>query len=403
LVPLRGFSPSVLNSLRTHCEVLSVPKGTRIQSKGKPQTSLLFLIDGEMLLREADGEILEIHAHTARAHFPLIAEGRSTTEGACAKDSALLRIPLTALKMARGMAQIEMQAQAALSMVEKSPEEQLEQRIHEDFDHAISAGTLQLPGMPEVAARISNHIDSPTSTSTSIARIIQMDPSITARLIQVSNSVAYGSQTRIKTCKDAVTRLGRNATRELVTGFVLKGLFRSRSAEIKKRMAELWSHSIHVAALCHVLAKRSPGFEPARAMLIGLVHDIGIIPLLTHAHRYEGLLDDSALLERMIQRLRGSLGVLTLNGWGFSEEFTAAAQEAEDWLRDTNPQPDYTDLLIVAQLHAYLGTPRMAQLPRIDEVPAFNKLALGALSPKMSLVLIDEAQQEIDEVRLLLS
>jgi HD-like signal output (HDOD) protein len=138
-------------------------------------------------------------------------------------------------------------------------------------------------------------------------------------------------------------------------------------------------------------------------MLIGLVHDIGIIPLLTHAHRYEGLLDDSALLERMIQRLRGSLGVLTLNGWGFSEEFTAAAQEAEDWLRDTNPQPDYTDLLIVAQLHAYLGTPRMAQLPRIDEVPAFNKLALGALSPKMSLVLIDEAQQEIDEVRLLLS
>jgi hypothetical protein len=44
----------------------------------------------------------------------------------------------------------------------------------------------------------------------------------------------------------------------------------------------------------------------------------------------------------------------------------------------------------------------MAELPRIDEAPAFTKLALGTLSPRMSLVLLDEAEQEISEVRMLL-
>jgi hypothetical protein len=39
----------------------------------------------------------------------------------------------------------------------------------------------------------------------------------------------------------------------------------------------------------------------------------------------------------------------------------------------------------------------------MDEVPAFDKLALGQLSPRMSLAVIDEAKQEIDELRSMIS
>ncbi len=299
--------------------------------------------------------------------------------------------------LAEQKALAEQQAEA-----KKTDRERLEDRITEDFRAAVEGGRMQLPGLPEVAARISSHIDSPRATSTSIARIVQTDPAVTARLIQVSNSVAYGARTPVKTGKDAVTRLGRTATRELVTSFVLKGLFRTRAKEVKLRMRELWKHSTEVAALCHVLAKRSPGLEPERAMLIGLVHDIGVIPILSHAHRYAGLAEDPALLDQVIADLRGELGRLTMRGWGFGDEFVDAAVHAEDWQRDAAPEPDYTDLVIIAQLHAYLRTPRMQELPRIDQVPAFAKLALGELSPRMSLAIVDEAQQEIEEVQLLL-
>jgi HD-like signal output (HDOD) protein len=402
LVPLRELSDDYLELLGRHTDVVRAPKGARVRQRGRAQTALLFLLQGTIRMEDADGETQEISSGTTRARFPLVPEGRNDSDGLCLRPCELLRLPLKNLGKVRRMARAEAEALAEQPQPEKTPEQLLEERILEDFRAAIDAGRLQLPGMPEVAARISAHIDSLQATSASIARIVQTDPAITARLIQVANSAFYAPRTPVRTCRDAVTRLGRDATRELVTSFVLRGLFRTRSPGIKSRMQALWRHSTQVAALSHVLARRCPGFEPARAMLVGLVHDIGTIPLLTYAHRYEGLVEDPVLLDRVVNDLRGEVGALTLTGWDFAEEFVIAAREAEDWARDPGPEPDYTDLLIVAQLHAYLGTPRMAELPRIDEVPAFRKLALGTLSPRMSLVLLDEAEQEIEEVRLML-
>lgn len=364
---------------------------------------LLFLLDGKVRLEDSYGEVQDVAGGTTRAHFPLVPEGRNDRDGLCVQNCELLCLPLDVLDKARRNAQEEAQTQANVLSPEKTSEQLLEEKILGDFLQIIESDRLQLPSMPELAARISSHIDSPCATSASIARIIQADPVITARLIQVANSVAYAPRMPVRTCSDAITRLGHETTRELVTSFVLRGLFRSRSPTIKTRMQVLWRHSTQVAALSHVLARYCPGFEPARVMLIGLVHDIGAIPLLTHAHHYEGLVNDAEMLDRILNHLRGKVGALILGNWGFAEEIVTAARDAEEWTRDPAPEPDYTDLLVVAQLHAFLGTSRMGELPRIDELPAFKKLAPGTLSPRMSLVLLDEAEREIEELRLLLS
>jgi hypothetical protein len=54
-------------------------------------------------------------------------------------------------------------------------------------------------------------------------------------------------------------------------------------------------------------------------------------------------------------------------------------------------------------LPSFVGTPKMHKVPRIDQVTAYHKLPLGELSPHMSLVLLDEAGQDIEEVRELLA
>ncbi len=402
LVPLRSLSDELLELLLNHSDVLQVPRKSQIRQKAERQTQLLFLIGGDMQVTDQFGETQALSGNSARANFPLAPEGRPELEGVCTSRCEILRLPINALRQARDIAAAEAAAAAANPPKEKSDEALLEEKICEDFRNALEQNRLELPGMPEVAARIATHIETPNATSGSIARIVQNDPSITARLIQVSNSVALAARTPVRTCKDAITRLGRNNTRELVTSFVLKGLFRARSANIKRRMQALWRHSTQVAALCHVLARHCPGFEPARALLVGLVHDIGVIPLLTHAHRYPQLMESEEQFERTIRRLRGEVGAMTLTKWGFDEEIVTAVREAEDWNRDHSEEADYTDILIIAQLHAYLGTSEMSDLPRIDEVPAFEKLALGTLSPRMSLVILDEAKQEIDQMRRLL-
>ena len=76
---------------------------------------------------------------------------------------------------------------------------------------------------------------------------------------------------------------------------------------------------------------------------------------------------------------------------------------AEDWMYDDSSSPRYVDLVIVAQLHAYIGSDKMECLPRLDTVPAFHKLALGQLTPRHSLAILENAKESIQALQALLS
>ncbi len=399
-VMVSGPPDTPLHVICGHSDVLHLPRGSRIvQKEAQRKSHLMFVLRGDITVQEPDGSTQQVRGDTIRSHFPLIPESTPSAECLCRDPSDLMRIPLDILRRMQELSQRAPPTKSAITIEEN----RLEDRIYLDFHLLLKKGKVDLPGMPDVAVRIARHMDDPDSTSDSIARIIQMDPSITARLIKIANSPAFGGRAQIETCRDAVTRLGRDTTRDLVTSFVLRSVFRTHSGQIRKRMHELWLHSTHVAALCHALAKRTQGFEPAQALLIGLVHDIGVIPILTNAHRYEGLVGNDNAMERIIQRLRGDFSSMTLRNWGFGNEFVEAALEAENWFRNKQPEPDYTDILIMAQIHSWVGTPEMVKLPRIDEAPAFRKLALGGLSPRLSLLVLDEAQKEIDQVRQMIA
>jgi HD-like signal output (HDOD) protein len=394
---LRRLPDASLDELRRHSEVIQLPANSRIVHKDTRRSHLMFVLEGQWTVEDSNGATQHIQGGTTRSHFPLIpleVAGARCTSGT---PSEILRVPLNLL------GRLQQSATNPGPQLSEHDEGGLEDRIYKDFHQGLKKGEIKLPAMPDVAVRIARHIDNPESTSDSIARIVQMDPSVTARLIQVANSPAFGGRARIETARDAVTRLGRQTTRNLITSFVLRGVFRSRSPLVKQKMQELWAHSTQVAAICHALAKRSPGFEPSQALLIGLVHDIGVIPILTQAHLYEGLEENPDLLERVIQRLRGDISAVTLRNWGFGADFVNCALEAEDWFRNKQPEVDYGDILIMAQLHAFIGSEKMADKPRIDEVPAFRKLALGDLSPRMSLLVLDEAKREIEGLRVIIA
>lgn len=272
----------------------------------------------------------------------------------------------------------------------------------QDFYHALKHGQCNLPTLPDLARRISLAIDDPATASEDIARVIQFDPSLAARVMGVVNSAAYNSGLPIENLSQAVSRLGREHIRNLAFSFLVKAIFRTDSALLRERMRALWAHSCEVAAIAAVLARHTPGLDPERAMLAGLVHDIGVVPVLDTARAHPALFEDPDNLERVIDALRGEIGAQTMRHWGFDPDFVDIAARAEDWLRPGYAIPDYLDVVLLAQLHAYIGTPRMARLPRIDQVPAYRKLAGGQLTPQGSMTLVAEAQREIAELRQLL-
>jgi HD-like signal output (HDOD) protein len=199
-----------------------------------------------------------------------------------------------------------------------------------------------------------------------------------------------------------VIRLGTNTTHNLVLTFALRELFLTDSPLLKTYMQQLWEHSIKISALCYVLAKMIGGFEPEHALLAGLLHDIGEVAILNYATRFSEVLSEQATLNQVIKELRSDIGSSILSNWGFMDDLVTAAAEAEHWHREHPGSADYADLVIIAQLHSYIGSAKMREHPPLNEVPAFNKLDIGELTPKMSLKILDRAEEKIQRAEALL-
>jgi HD-like signal output (HDOD) protein len=72
--------------------------------------------------------------------------------------------------------------------------------------------------LPEVALRISGMADDPTTSSADIGREISKDAALTARLLRVANSPAFGQHGKIATISRAITVLGVRQVRDLTVG-----------------------------------------------------------------------------------------------------------------------------------------------------------------------------------------
>lgn len=226
---------------------------------------------------------------------------------------------------------------------------QLANRFIEDLEH----DRLILPSLPEVAMRVAKVLDNGVSDANAIAEVIQTDPAITAKLIKAANSAMYGRCLPVETCAAAVVRLGSALTHKLVLSLSMRELFTTESPLLQTRMRALWKHSTEVAALCYVLARRDRRFNPEQAMLVGLLHDIGIVAVLNYIDKFPVEVTQPEIIDDAIKSLRARTSCMILEKWRFPSEFTVAAFEAEDWMRDTGGIPDYCDLVIAAQLQVF--------------------------------------------------
>ena len=398
LHPLGNLLADDLDDLVKHTLVETLPAGSVLYAQGATDPHTIYLLTGTVELRDRGGQTSQIEGGSASARRALSFQKPRNATATALSDVALIRIEDKLLELminTSGLAQAAKPKALDANLIE----ERLFGRLYQDY----MEDNLIVPSMPDIALRVRNAIDDQDKDVEDIAKIVQADPALTARLVQVANSPLYRGQAQINSCRNAVTRIGLKQTRNLVFSFALKQLFRSNAAPLRQRMIQLWQHSTSVAAIAAVLAKRTPGFEVDRGLLAGLIHDIGVLPIMAYAERYPQLVSDTKVFDDIVARLRGQIGALVLRRWEFDEELISVALEAECWDREADPdKADYVDLVVMAQMHGYIGTPRMTDLPAIDSVPAFSKLALGKLSPRMSVQILEDAREDIAAVEKLL-
>lgn len=396
-IPLVDLDRDALNMLSRTLSVEHAPPNHQLIELGSVDHWTLYLMEGKLSLTASDGDTHTIEAHTEAARLPI-------SQLKPRIYSVRTLSPVQYLRIGDGV--IENLLKQDHRIIAEAPESDgtdlNKSGLFFDICEDLNTDRLPLPNLPEVAIKIRKTVESDQSNATRIAKIVQSNPAIAAKLIKVANSPLYRRNSRFNTCAQAIVRIGTEATLQLVLSLTLYELFNTKSRELRQRMSELWKHSTHVAAISFVLARMTPGFDPEHALLAGLLHDIGLVPIITYAENYPQVTKDPARLNQVIEDLRGQVGSLILRKWDFSEDLVVTAAESQDWFRDPAPEPDYCDLVLIAQLHSYVGTARMQSLPRIDELPAFGKLALGKLNPDLSLKVLDEAQDRIAAARQLL-
>ncbi|PPD31620.1 MAG: histidine kinase [Methylomonas sp.] len=152
-----------------------------------------------------------------------------------------------------------------------------------DMREAIS-GIRALPPLPGSAVRIIDLISDPKADVDKLAKIIEMDPLLTAQIIRWSTSSLYGYRGKITCVRDAIVRvLGFNFVLDLALGLaVLAPLRAPKFGVIGTRM--FWTHALASTRLMKKLAQKLPdelGIKDHDVFLAALLHNVGF-PLLGH-------------------------------------------------------------------------------------------------------------------------
>src|SRR5680860_1455413 len=371
--PLNRLTDDQLVLLASRAERRSHGPGQRVLERGVRDGLDYFLVAGKVELESVDGRKTVIEAETEKALNPIARLQPRMYEVTAVKSCEFLVVEqdvLNQLLRAAPVAQVEMDSGESSGSGESE-----EHHLLMEFYAELRSNQLRLPSVPDVAWKVRRMVDRDDSTADQVASAVSADPAMAAKLVRACNSPLYRGFSDVRNVRESVIRLGMRTTRQLVTGFSMREVFKSRQPSLQKEMEKLWRHSREVAALCWVLADHATRLNPEEALLAGLLHDIGVVPVLVQAEHHVNLFADETNLQSAISELRADVGTAVLESWSFPPAFVDAVRHAEDWgYESREAEPQLVDVVIVAQLHAMIGSGQNEGLPSFDEVPAYRRL-----------------------------
>lgn len=263
----------------------------------------------------------------------------------------------------------------------------------------IESNKIQLPTLPEVALKVRDAVESENTDAGKIAAMVAHDAALSARLLQVANSPLYRGRVEIDSIQQAVARLGLKMVRSLVVSLAMKQIFQATSDALDRQFRRIWDDSLQVAAISRVLANQVPELENEQAMLGGLIHNIGALPILTKIDQRWGWEADEGLITDLVAELAPELGARILNHWNFAESLRDIPTACHDLAYDPGPFPTYADIVLVARLQHLASSAAPSAHADWSRVPAFAKIGMDT-----EVVIIDMQgpAEQIAEVRSML-
>jgi HD-like signal output (HDOD) protein/CheY-like chemotaxis protein len=181
-----------------------------------------------------------------------------------------------------------------------------------------------LPAIPAVCRELNTALARDEVSMRDVTAVVEKDPALTAKILQVVNSSFFGLGRRVVNLQDAVNYLGTSMLQGLVTGMsmwrAIEGIRPQVTAELERVQRRCQSTGL--------LARRmfdKDRFRAEEAFLSGLLHDVGLTLFLVYLPERldriravavkEGK-SDEAVEPGLYDITHAELGAYLLDSWG---------------------------------------------------------------------------------------
>ena len=163
------------------------------------------------------------------------------------------------------------------------------ERLEQEQSQEARVRVLLVDGIPTLPAyvfELSGLLSTAPVDLRRVCRIIRTDPSLAAQVIRLCNSAMLGLRGRVSNIEHAVILLGTERLRTLVLTCSLVECVGNFLPQTE--LQSFWQHSLLTATLSERSALCLHYSEAEQAYLAGLLHDLGVLPLLILALRSKG-------------------------------------------------------------------------------------------------------------------
>ena len=372
-VPLNTLSEEHLQQIQNGVRTEQIPAAKQLVATDEHRW-LVYLVDGELSVKDRNGKY-KLCGRSAEARNPVFDHAARSAQAKALTPSCVARVD-------KQMLQVLLEKQeSASTVVEEFDMDDAGEALFRKVYQAYVDRKLRLPGLPDAAMKIREVVKNPDLGLVDISRIVQTDPVLTTRLIQIANSPVYRGEVPVNSALAAVTRLGSDTTQNLAFVMVVSKLFKSNSSVLKQRMSELYDYSALLAASCFVIASRCENLDKEQAMLLGLVSHIGAIPIIHYASQNPTVANEKHLIDNILRNMAHITTGLVLNQWGFDKQFVSYCEKnGKSRSIELQQAINYGDILLAAQLMSptcFLGS---EQSPvEYDNHPLQQKLSAAGI------------------------
>ena len=163
----------------------------------------------------------------------------------------------------------------------------------------ILRGLVNLPPMPHIILKAREIIANPNSSIKDLAKIIETDQALVAKVLTLANSAYYGVSGMVASIQHASVLLGQKTLVQLITISASSSLLNKKLKGYLVTPDEMWKHSLACAFGAKRICEKIHPDLVEDAFVAGLLHDAGKIILDPYL---EGHRDEFDRLGRQMNR-----------------------------------------------------------------------------------------------------